>query len=92
MGVVAEECGAGGEAAQCLQGRTRYLAPLELKAVLEAAPGWMRPPLALAAFTGMRGGELLAFRWMDVDLPNRRLYFRGTKNGSIRVIPLNEIA
>ena len=74
------------------EGRTRYLAPLELKAALEAAPRWMRAPMALAAFTGMRRGELLALRWLDVDLPNRRLYLRETKNGSLRVLVLNELA
>jgi integrase len=35
----------------------------------------------------MRRGELLARRWLDVDLPNRRLYLRETKNGSLRVFP-----
>src|SRR6202000_149975 len=55
-------------------GRTRYLTPGELKAVLGAAPEWMRAPIALAAFTGMRRGELLSLRWLDVDLPQRRLY------------------
>ncbi len=74
------------------QGRTRYLSPSELKAVLEAAPEWMRPPLALAAFTGMRRGELLGLHWRDVDLPNRRVYLRETKNGSLRVLMLNDLA
>jgi integrase len=74
------------------QGRTRYLSPSELKAALEAAPAWMRAPLALAAFTGMRRGELLALRWIDVDTENRRLYLRETKNGSLRVVALNELA
>lgn len=74
------------------QGRTRYLSPSELKAVLEAAPEWMRLPVALAAFTGMRRGELLSLRWTDVDIANRRLYLRETKNGSLRVLPLNELA
>ena len=74
------------------EGRTRYLSPSELKAALEEAPLWMRAPMALAAFTGMRRGELLALRWLDVDLPNRRLYLRETKNGSLRVLALNEIA
>lgn len=74
------------------EGRTRYLSPTELKAALEAAPGWMRAPLALAAFTGMRRGELLALRWMDVDLENRRVYLRETKNGSLRVLALNSLA
>jgi len=74
------------------EGRTRYLSPTELKAALEAAPEWMRAPMALAAFTGMRRGELLGLRWMDVDLAGRRVYLRETKNGSLRVVPLNELA
>jgi integrase len=74
------------------QGRTRYLSPSELKMALASAPEWMRLPLALAAFTGMRRGELLSLRWTDVDLENRRLYLRETKNGSLRVLPLNELA
>jgi integrase len=48
--------------------------------------------MALAAFTGMRRGELLGLRWMDVDLAGRRVYLRETKNGSLRVVPLNELA
>ena len=74
------------------QGRTRYLSPTELKAALEAAPDWMRAPLALAAFTGMRRGELLGLCWKDVDLPNRRVYLHETKNGSLRVLALNDLA
>jgi integrase len=74
------------------EGRTRYLTPLELKAALDVAPMWMRAPIALAAFTAMRRGELLGLRWLDVDLTNRRLYLRETKNGSLRVLVLNELA
>jgi integrase len=74
------------------EGRTRYLSPTELKAVLESAPEWMKVPLALAAFTGMRRGELLSLRWTDVDLAHRRLYLRETKNGSLRILPLNDLA
>jgi integrase len=74
------------------EGRTRYLSPGELKAALEAAPDWMRAPMALAAFTGMRRGELLGLRWLDVDLAARRAYLRETKNGSLRVLALNSLA
>jgi integrase len=74
------------------EGRTRYLSPTELKSALEAAPEWMRAPLALAAFTGMRRGELLGLRWVDVDLAGRRVYLRETKNGSLRVLALNGLA
>jgi site-specific recombinase XerD len=73
-------------------GRTRYLTPMELKAALGVAPEWMRAPIALAVFTAMRRGELMALRWLDVDLPNRRLYLHETKNGSPRVLVLNELA
>ncbi len=71
---------------------TRYLSPGELKTALEKACEWMRAPIALSAFTGMRRGELLSLRWMDVDLAGRRIYLRETKNGSLRVLALNGLA
>ena len=74
------------------EGRTRYLSPTEFKAALEAAPDWMRGPMALAAFTGMRRGEILGLCWKDVDLANNRLYLLETKNGTLGVVPLNALA
>jgi integrase len=74
------------------EGRTRYLSPTELKGALAAAPSWMRPPIALASFTGMRRGEILALRWKDVDLDGRRIFLHDTKNGSLRVLALNGLA
>jgi integrase len=74
------------------EGRTRYLSPTELRSVLDAAPDWMRPPIALAAFTGMRRGELLKLRWRDVDLDARRAFLHETKNGSLRILALNDLA
>jgi integrase len=73
-------------------GRTKYLTPGELRATLEAAPDWMRAPLAFAACTGVRRGEMLSLKWMDVDIANRRLYLRETKNGALRVLPIPEFA
>ncbi len=52
----------------------------------------MRAPIALAAFTGMRRGELLGLRWIDVDVPNKLLYLHETKNGRLRVLRLNGLA
>lgn len=74
------------------EGRTRYLSPTEFKAALEAAPDWMRCPMALAAFTGMRRGEILGLCWKDVDLENKRVYLTETKNGTLRVLALNGLA
>lgn len=83
---------AGARLPQLPQGRTRYLTPGELKAALESAPEWLRAPMAFAACTGVRRGEMLALRWMDVDLKNRRLYLRETKNGALRILPIPESA
>ena len=66
-------------------GRTRYLTPGELRAALQSAPEWLRAPMAFAACTGVRRGELLSLRWLDVDMSNRRLYLRETKNGALRI-------
>jgi integrase len=74
------------------EGRTRYLSPTEFKAALEAAPDWMRGPMALAAFTGMRRGEILGLCWKDVDLDGQRVYLPETKNGTLRVLTLNQLA
>jgi integrase len=63
-----------------------------LKAALEDAPDWLRAPMAFAACTGVRRGEMLALRWMDVDTKNRRLYLRETKNGALRILPIPESA
>ncbi|MGB0065567.1 MAG: site-specific integrase [Terracidiphilus sp.] len=83
---------AGARLPQLPQGRTRYLTPGELKAALELAPEWLRAPMAFAACTGVRRGEMLALRWMDVDVKNRRLYLRETKNGALRILPISESA
>ncbi len=74
------------------QGRTRYLSPSELKTAMDNAPEWLRAPMALAVATGMRRGELLGLRWTDVDLSARHVYLRETKNGTLRVLALNDLA
>jgi integrase len=73
-------------------GRVRYLQPPELKALLEVCPDWLRAPVALAATTGMRRGEILGLRWLHVDLENSRLWLPQTKNGTGRVVYLNATA
>ncbi len=91
-GLLHENVAQGAKLPRVPEGRTRYLTPLELKAILDTAEAWMKAPIALSAFTGMRRGELLGLRWLDADVPNRRLYLRDTKNGSLRVLVLNELA
>lgn len=83
---------AGARLPQLPPGKTRYLTPGELKAALESAPEWLRAPMAFAACTGVRRGEMLSLKWMDVDMKNRRLYLRETKNGALRILPIPEAA
>lgn len=73
-------------------GRVRYLQPGELRAVLEACPEWLRPIAALLAFTGMRRGEVLGVRWLDVDRCGGRILLPQTKNGEARIVWLNALA
>lgn len=73
-------------------GRVRYLQPGELRAVLEACPDWLRPIIALLVSTGMRRGEVLGLRWLDVDRKGCRITLPQTKNGEGRIVYLNQIA
>lgn len=72
-------------------GRIRYLTPEELRAVLAACPDWLRPIVALLVCTGMRRGEVLGLRWLDVDLDNKRIILPQTKNGEGRIVYVNEL-
>jgi integrase len=73
-------------------GRVRYLQPGEVKAVLFACPQWLRPIVGLAVTTGMRRGEILGLRVLDVDIEGGRLMLPQTKNGDGRIVHLNQAA
>jgi integrase len=73
-------------------GRVRYLQPGELRSVLEACPEWLRPIAGLAVATGMRRGEVLGLRWLDVDPKGGRIMLPQTKNGEGRIVYLNVLA
>jgi len=49
-------------------GRERAAAPDEIRKLIEALPEQDRPLWAVAAYAGLRRGELRALRWEDVDL------------------------
>ncbi len=73
-------------------GRIRYLQPTELRVLLEACPEWLRHLAMVAVCTGMRRGELLGLRWLDVDLVHARIMLPQTKNGEGRIVYLNQLA
>ena len=73
-------------------GRVRYLRPTELRTVLGSCPEWVRPIVMLAVTTGMRRGEILGLRWLDVDQTGNRIMLPQTKNGEGRIVYLNSLA
>lgn len=73
-------------------GRVRYLQPGELRMLLEACPDWLRHFVMLAVCTGMRRGEILGLRWLDIDLSHARIMLPQTKNGDGRIVYLNQLA
>ena len=58
----------------------------------EACPKWLRPIAVLAVSTGMRRGEILGLRWLDVDFTGGRIMLPQTKNGEGRIVYLNTLA
>lgn len=73
-------------------GRVRYLQPTEMRSLLESCPDWLRPIVALAFCTGMRRGEIIGLRRLDIDLLNQRIMLPQTKNGEGRIVYLNQLA
>jgi len=73
-------------------GRLRYLQPGELRGVLERLSPEIRAVAQLLVATGMRRGEALGLRWLDVDLMNRCINLPQTKNGEGRTVYMNELA
>jgi integrase len=74
------------------QGRVRYLQPTELRTLLDVSPEWLRPIIGLAVFTGMRRGEVLSLRYLDIDMNHGCILLPQTKNGEGRIIYLNSNA
>jgi len=58
---------------------------------------WARPFVQFAFATGMRRGELISLRWIDIDRERRIAYIRNqvsfkTKTNRERAVPLNDLA
>jgi len=76
------------------QGRPnpRFLTLEQLRLLLDAAPSpWWRALLRVAAYTGMRRGELCRFRWGDVDRDRKRIRIRQRKTNQTIEVPLHPV-
>jgi integrase len=70
--------------------RRGFFEPAEYEALLGALPGYLRLPLALGYFTGMREGEVLGLNWDQIDFLGNAITLRPgeTKNDEGRIVPL----
>lgn len=66
----------------CLTDKTRSL-------LLNCYSEHARPIFIVFAYQGLREQENLQLQWEDVDLKNKRLFIRVSKNGEARQIPMH---
>jgi integrase len=71
----------------------------EVAAIIDASPPWLKVALGLAAYAGLRSGEIRALEVRDVELERRRIHVRRalsenivctTKSDAERFAPLPE--
>ncbi len=76
------------------KGSTRCLSKKEIPRLLQACKqsicSLLYPVVLTALHTGMRKQEILQLKWTDLDLDQKCLYLRDTKNKDNRVVPLSE--
>jgi len=70
------------------EGRLRFLEKEEIKRLYAACTAYLRPIVALAVSTGMRKGEILSLKWLDVDFRRRIITILKTKGQKRREIPV----
>ena len=72
------------------KGRTRRVSNEELELIIEHTDSFNLPFIVkLAIETGMRRGEIAKLNWKDVDIANRKIHLKDTKNGDDRLVPLS---
>jgi integrase len=71
-------------------GRIRYLEPKEINVLLANCAPHIKSIAICALNTGMRRGEILSLKWSNVDLRNKTIVLKETKNNELRIIPIND--
>lgn len=63
----------------------------EVNRLLACSNGHTKDIIIMALNTGMRLREILGLKWEDIDLPKGYIKIRHTKNGKLRIIPMNPV-
>ena len=71
-------------------GRIRYLKEDEVNTLVNACADHLKPIVVTALNTGMRRTEILELKWADVDIDNRKIILKKTKNNEVRVLPISK--
>lgn len=66
----------------------RTLKHSEIEKLYQASSPHLKPIILLAYLTGMRKGEILKLKWVDVDLCDGYIHVNETKNDENRSIPI----
>lgn len=71
--------------------RTGFFEYDEYVAVRNALPDYLNPVIVIGYYSGMREGEILNLRWLQVDLISQQIILEPgtTKNKKGRIVPLN---
>jgi len=69
--------------------RIRRLTDAELDRLIGECDGELFALVVIAAFAGLRRGEILGLRWRDVDLEARQINLHRTKAGRPRSVPMS---
>ena len=72
--------------------RTRYLSEDEYRALLVAAPGYLRPMIIVAVHTGLRLEEQLSMTRRQIDWQRKEVHVPVTKTDTPRTVPLSDEA
>jgi len=71
--------------------KLRILSNEEFSRLYNDSSATIKPILTIAMNTGMRRGEILGLKWDDVNMKERFIYVRDSKNNESRDIPINDV-
>ncbi len=69
--------------------KERVLTYEEERKLLASCSDYLKPIINTAIKTGMRKSEILSLKWVNVGLEKREIKVEKSKNGRIRIIPIN---